>query len=594
MPAAVLLRLRADGRCRALNRKARDLFAVEHDEDADLHAAIEPSDRARLEAALMEIAGGATRQVPLDLWVRDGTGESRQLSGALSACEDGSRDVIFAGLDVSHISRENRSFRSIVENVAEGIAVHRDGELLYVSPRQAEMIGLASFPELSVDLTLERFIHPEDRERVASYIARRAAGEDAPQDYEFRLLHVDGSVIWVNCRASVTDWQGKPAIVASLFDISEQKRALRDRVATEQLFERIFELSPDVITLSRTADGKFQFVNEAFLETMGYRREEVIGRTSADLHLWKDPAQRVELLDRLAAHGSVQNFECRMCRSDGRILDFAMSVTILPYKGEEYVLFIGRDMTEYKRQQRELRRSKEAAEAANRTKSEFLANISHELRTPLNAIIGFSELMIAEALGPLGHEQYRGYCGDILDAGRHLLAIINDILDLSKLEAGRLSVAREPVLVDEIIEPCLRLIRDRSEKVGLELRVEPFPPDLAVLGDIRRLRQILLNLLSNAVKFTADGGRVTVGATTMGRGKVRLFVSDTGIGMSENELEKALTPFGQIDSSLARRYEGAGLGLPIVKALVEMQGGRFHLETASGKGTTAIVILPRA
>ena len=127
MPAAVLLRLRADGRCRALNRKARDLFAVEHDEDADLHAAIEPSDRARLEAALMEIAGGATRQVPLDLWVRDGTGESRQLSGALSACEDGSRDVIYAGLDVSHISRENRSFRSIVENAAEGIAVHRTG-----------------------------------------------------------------------------------------------------------------------------------------------------------------------------------------------------------------------------------------------------------------------------------------------------------------------------------------------------------------------------------------------------------------------------------------------------------------------------------
>ncbi len=586
--------MQADGRCRALNRKARDLFAGAGDEDADIQAQLEPSDRAALEAALAKIAEGKTRQVPLDLCMRDGAGESRQLSGTLSACNGGSREAVFAGLDVSHISRENRSFRAIVENVAEGIAVHRDGELLYVNPRQAEMIGLESFPELSVDLTLERFIHPEDRAKVASYIVRRTAGKEAPREYEFRLLHVDGSVIWVNCRASVTDWQGKPAILASLFDISEQKRALRDRVATERLFERIFELSPDVITLSRTADGKFQFVNEAFLKTMGYRREEVIGRTSAELRLWKNPAQRLELLGKLRARGSVQNFECRVRRGDRRILDVAMSVTTLHYKGEEYVLFIGRDMTEHNLQQQELRRSKEAAEAANRTKSEFLANISHELRTPLNAIIGFSELMIAEALGPLGHEQYRGYCGDILDAGRHLLAIINDILDLSKLEAGRLNVAKEQVLVGEIIEPCLRLIRDRAGKAGLEVRVEPCGPDLAVLGDIRRLRQVLLNLLSNAVKFTPAKGRITIGAAPDGERQVRIFVTDTGIGMSEDELEKALTPFGQIDSSLARRYEGAGLGLPLVKALVEMQDGRFHLETARGKGTTAIVILPRA
>ena len=586
--------MRANGACHALNRTARDLFVGEREDGVDIRTLLETPDRAILETALAKIAEGEARQVPLDLRMRDGTGASRQLSGTLSACDDGSGDAIFVGLDVSHICRENQSFRAIVENAAEGIAVHRDGELLYVNPRQAEMIGLASFPELSVDMTLERFIHPDDRTKVASYIARRTAGEDAPRDYEFRLLHVDGSVIWVNCRASVTDWQGKPAILASLFDISEQKRALRDRVATERLFERIFELSPDVITLSRTADGKFQFVNEAFLETMGYRREEVIGRTSANLNLWKDPARRRELLEKLKAEGSVQNFECQVRRSDGRILDIAMSVTTLPYKGEDFVLFIGRDMTEYKRQQRELRRSKEAAEAANRTKSEFLANISHELRTPLNAIIGFSELMIAEALGPLGHEQYRGYCGDILDAGRHLLAIINDILDLSKLEAGRLSVAREPVLVGEIIEPCLRLIRDRAGKAGLELHLEPIASDLAVLGDIRRLRQILLNLLSNAVKFTPAGGRVTVGATAKGRRQVRIFVSDTGIGMSEDELEKALTPFGQIDSSLARRYEGAGLGLPLVKALVEMQDGRFHLETARGQGTTAVVVLPRA
>ncbi|MFQ5347691.1 MAG: PAS domain-containing sensor histidine kinase, partial [Rhodothalassiaceae bacterium] len=424
---------------------------------------------------------------------------------------------------------------------------------------------------------------------VASNVALRAAGEEAPRDYEFRLRHVDGSVIWVNCRARITNWKGAPAVIASLFDISEQKRA-----ETERLFERVFELSPDVITLSRVSDGTFRFVNDAFLTTMGFAREEVIGRNSKQLRLWKNREQRRDLVQRLAKEGIVHNFECQMRRSDGTILDMAMSVTTLPYLGEDYLLLVGRDMTEYNRQQRELRRSKEAAEAANRTKSEFLANISHELRTPLNAIIGFSELMQRETLGPLGHEHYRGYCADILDAGRHLLAIINDILDLSKLEAGRLTVERERVSIDEIFEPCVRLVSDRAEKAGLELRVEAATEAGPVLGDIRRLRQVMLNLLSNAVKFTPAGGRVVIGAVAEDRERTRLFVSDTGIGMSEAELEKALTPFGQIDSSLARRYEGAGLGLPLVKALVEMQGGRFVLESAPGAGTCASAILPRA
>jgi signal transduction histidine kinase len=250
------------------------------------------------------------------------------------------------------------------------------------------------------------------------------------------------------------------------------------------------------------------------------------------------------------------------------------------------------DVSSRKRVEANLRQAKEEAELASRTKTEFLANISHELRTPLNAIIGFAEILSSQIFGRLGDERYVHYASDIRDSGQHLLTLINDVLDVSKIEFGKLELTEEPVDITTVLESCLRLMRDRAESAGLDLRAE-IAHDLPFFqADARRLKQILLNLMSNAVKFTPHGGKVILRASLVGDG-LKIAVADTGIGIAAADLEKALRPFGQIDSRMARKYQGTGLGLPLTKSMIELHGGRLTLESEAGKGTTATVWLPR-
>jgi two-component system, cell cycle sensor histidine kinase PleC len=234
------------------------------------------------------------------------------------------------------------------------------------------------------------------------------------------------------------------------------------------------------------------------------------------------------------------------------------------------------------------------AEGASQAKSEFLANMSHELRTPLNAINGFSEIMSAEMYGPLGDARYRDYARDILSSGQHLLALINDILDMSKIEAGKLNLRFEPLCLEEIAEDALRLVRNRADAAGLNLILDFVDlPD--VEADYRAVKQVLLNLLSNAIKFTPRGGRVTVRAERrddpLGE-RVRISVQDTGIGISPQDLERLARPFEQVESQHSKTTQGTGLGLALTKALVEMHGGLLDLKSAPGQGTVASFALP--
>jgi len=243
---------------------------------------------------------------------------------------------------------------------------------------------------------------------------------------------------------------------------------------------------------------------------------------------------------------------------------------------------------------RKYEQEKVRAEGANQAKSEFLANMSHELRTPLNAINGFSEIMIAEMYGPLGDPRYRSYAQDILNSGQHLLALISDILDMSKIEAGKMSLRFEPLSLEEVAEDALRLVRNRAEAAGLALRLD-FDDLPDVEADYRAIKQVLLNLLSNAVKFTPRGGRVTVRAElrddAVGQ-RVRISVQDTGIGITPDDLARLARPFEQIESQHAKTQQGTGLGLALTKALVEMHGGLLDLRSAPGQGTSAIFSLP--
>jgi len=233
----------------------------------------------------------------------------------------------------------------------------------------------------------------------------------------------------------------------------------------------------------------------------------------------------------------------------------------------------------------------EAAPAASQAKSQFLSTMSHELRTPLNAVIGFSEFLAKQSFGPLGDQRYAEYAVSICDSGKHLLGLINDILDFTKVDAGKLELQEEELDIADVIGASLRMVDGQAKAAGLHLAIEIEPALPVLRGDQRRVRQVLLNLLSNAVKFTPEGGEVRVSAMMVSDG-IAIVVADTGIGIAPEDIPRALERFGQIDNALSRKYEGTGLGLPLSKRLMELHGGTLALESAVGVGTKAIVTFP--
>ncbi|WP_022729321.1 PAS-domain containing protein [Fodinicurvata sediminis] len=252
------------------------------------------------------------------------------------------------------------------------------------------------------------------------------------------------------------------------------------------------------------------------------------------------------------------------------------------------------DVSERRNAEAEMLQAMQATEIANRTKSEFLATMSHELRTPLNAIIGFAEIMEHQMLGPLGDERYRAYSHDIRESGTHLLQIINDILEVSKAEAGRLELYRESFGLQQLIESSTRLVQHRAENNGVSLDYTMAAPDLKLYADQRRLKQVLLNLLSNAIKFTPAEGQVHLEVKQVQDSGVTITIQDSGIGIGSEDIQRVFEPFTQLDTGLGRRHEGTGLGLPLSRTLVELHGGELTLESTPGKGTQVTIHLPPA
>jgi signal transduction histidine kinase len=295
-----------------------------------------------------------------------------------------------------------------------------------------------------------------------------------------------------------------------------------------------------------------------------------------------------------------KSFDTRHRRKDGRVINVEISARKVILQGRILLYNSAHDITQRKTYEAKLRESEEQyrnaafeAARANSTKSEFLAHMSHELRTPLNAIIGFSEIVAGELFGAIDNRRYVEYAGDIHTSGKHLLSIINDILDLAKIEAHRRELTESVIDLQETAAAALRLVRGRAENGKLRLVNEITRGCVPLLqADERAVKQMLLNLLSNAVKFTPKGGLVTVSAEMREDRSLVVTVSDTGIGIAPENIPRALAPFGQVENAISHSAEGTGLGLPLVKALMELHGGFLELESEVDKGTQARLVFP--
>lgn len=369
---------------------------------------------------------------------------------------------------------------------------------------------------------------------------------------------------------------------------------LRERRENEQRFKDFANAASDWFW-EMDAALHFSYFSPRFEKVTGVSPDALLGKTwraFSDIQIRSQ--DNSTYLEALRAHMPFRNFEFSYRRADGETSYqsangnpiFDEAGRFAGYRGT------GRDVTASHLAGEQLRIAKEAAEAANRAKSEFLANMSHELRTPLNAINGFSELMISSTKSTSGDERIAGYAKDINESGQHLLRVINDILDLSKIEAGKLELYEDTLDVAVLLKSCMTIMNERIEERGLSFTCH-FPEEPFYLwGDERKLKQVLINLLSNAVKFTPEGGSVTLEVCSSESCSIRFRVIDNGIGMSPASIPQIMEPFTQVDSNLNRRYEGTGLGLPLTKALVELHGGRLELTSQLGEGTTAIVCLP--
>ncbi|MFY9771599.1 MAG: ATP-binding protein [Xanthobacteraceae bacterium] len=482
-----------------------------------------------------------------------------------------------------------------------------------------EMLGLPQKDELLTFGEVDALVHKDDID-LYELASQLADGNLQSIDHAFRMRHAQGRWLWLRVRCELTRQEGEvsPHLIGIAVDITEQKNLVERTVAADLRLRDAIETIPEAFVLW-DAENRLVLCNSNFQELHQLPDEAVVAGTSYETIV---ATGRKPLIRATVAHDSeprgARTFEAQL--EDGRWMHISERRT----KDGGYVS-VGTDITKVKQHEQKLIESekrqrativdlrqsqqtlerqtaeladlaekyaeeKTRAEDANAAKSKFLANMSHELRTPLNAIIGFSEIMESGMFGPLGAEKYIEYSRDIRESGEYLLDVINDILDMSKIEAGGIRLSPEAVELDSLLADCIRVVSTRASEKRLTINAE-VEPGIHLNADRRALKQIALNLLSNAVKFTPDGGAVTVQGRLRGRAVI-IGIKDDGIGIPRQALQKLGRPFEQVESQLTKRHQGSGLGLAIAKSLVELHGGTMRIRSRLGRGTLVMVRLP--
>ncbi|HJR20890.1 MAG TPA: PAS domain-containing protein [Dongiaceae bacterium] len=447
--------------------------------------------------------------------------------------------------------------------------------------------------------------HPEDRERILHEWRAFMASAETAWTFDYRLARGDGEIrdVSVSAEKVMNDRGPVGQVIGVVQDITDRKRSERAIARNETLLRHAHRLSRvgywiwEPRDVAQSSDRGWLHVSSEFADILGVKPEDV---PLEETELVSKFVHADDLADAMAAvegfvHRSSDryNVQFRAVRPDQSIAHVHMEAERLrdPQGRILYEVGVIQDVTEQREREIELMTAKRTAEIANRTKTQFLANMSHELRTPLNAVIGFSQLIRDQAFGPIP-DRYVNYADDINSSGKLLLALINDILDMSRIEAGQQKLMEEIISVDSAINDCVRMVTSKASDGGVRLIVENKGPLPALRADERALKQILLNLLSNAVKFTPQGGAVTIAAELTKERKLDIGISDTGIGIAEDVIKDLFLPFRQADASISRRFGGSGLGLAISKKLMELHGGDISIDSHPGRGTRVTLHMP--
>ncbi len=544
----------------------------------------------------------------------------RDEAGAVIGLSTIARDITRRKTIEAALREHDRRNRVVLESLSEGVLlIDAKGTIISANSAAERVLG----PFLGrLDLTAD------EAAAVLDTVAISADGRSVPRrelpaeiartagvpvlDVVIGLRRPDdprAEIVWLLVNAQpIRDEAGAVAgVVASLLDITTRKRAEEELRESERHFRRTFDESP-IGAAMVALDNRFMRVNAELCRITGYAESELLERGISHITLPDDCDLDADLAEQLVA-GEIAFYQIdkRCLHKDGTQIWLHFSVRLIRDAAGQpgYFLPMIEDITERKlaehrlaRSEAEARAAKTSADLANRAKSEFLATTSHELRSPLNAILGFAEILQLQMFGPLGSERYQGYAKDIHDSGTLLLSVIDDLLDMAKIEAGKLELHEELVDLEATIGAALRLVHTRSQDQGLTLSSEIAPDMPRLWADGRLILQMTVNLLSNAIKFTPTGGAVTV---TLGRaepapdggpGGVVLAVVDSGIGIAPHDLPKVLAPFEQVDNHLTRSQSGTGLGLPLVKSLIELHGGGFAIESQPNVGTTVRLSFP--